>query len=121
MTDPDPDAVALSWWTALPPKDRVRYRQRIHAGNDVLLFPHAHDLAAAGLQPPGWSTAEPGAPAPANDLTHRAELVFGLDRHHRMPDPVRRLIRTDLDRTALTGSDLAPRPRWWHRRPTNSR
>lgn len=99
----------------------MRYRQRIHAGNDVLLFPHAHDLAAAGLQPPGWSTAEPGAPAPANDLTHRAELVFGLDRHHRMPDPVRRLIRTDLDRTALTGSDLAPRPRWWHRRPTNSR
>ena len=111
----DPDAAALAWWTGLSTRNRSRYRRRLYRGNDVLLIPHAHDLAAAGLEPPGWWIVQPGSSAADNDRAHRLELSFGLKRKYVMPDPVRRLILTDLDRTPLTGPGLNAPPRWWRR------
>ena len=111
----DLDAVALAWWTGLSAKDRARYRRRVYRGNDVLLPPHAHDLAAAGLKAPGWWIVPSESTAEDNDRAHRLERIFEVDRDYVMPDPVRQLILTDLDRTPLSDPRLDAAPRWWQR------
>ena len=116
----DPDVVALAWWAGLSQKDRVRYRWRVYRGDDVLRDPHAHDLAAAGLPPPRWWIVGPHASTDDNDRAHRFELFFGTNRTYVMPDPVRRLVLADLDRTPLVDDrlDAPPRTRWWQRSRT---
>lgn len=117
----DPDPVALSWWTALSPKDRARYRRRVYRGDDRLIPPHGQHLATAGLDPPGWWITGPDASTADNDAAHRVESFFEVDHHYLIPDPVRRLLLTDLDRTPLTDPDLDTLPRWWQRRRSRSR
>jgi len=112
----DLDPVALSWWTALTPKDRTHYRCLVARGTTTLLPAHAHDLAAAGLPPLGWWNLGSKSSAADNDVVHRFEVVLGGGRDYGMPDPVRELIRADLDRTPLTDADTSPQP-WWRRLP----
>lgn len=54
-----------------------------------------------------------------NDVAHRFEQTLGGGGNYRMPDPVRQLIFTDLDRTPFTDAGTSPQ-RWW-RRPLRSR
>ncbi len=114
MDDPAPDAVALAWWTGLSPRERGRYRRRISCGRDLLLPRHALELAAAGLAPARWWIVGPEASATDNDVVHRFEVILGGGRDYVMPDPVRRVVLTDLARTSL--DDLSPDdssgPRW---------
>lgn len=111
----DADPVALSWWTGLSRRDRTRYRRRVHSGHDILLPHHALTLAAAGLDPPGWWIVGPESTAADNDRIHRFDVILGGGRKYPMPDPVRRLILTDLDRTPFDEAAGDSPPRWWTR------
>jgi len=112
----DPDAVVLSWWTGLSPKDRTHYRRLVDRGKTTLQPAHAHDRAAAGLPPAGWWIVGPESSAADNDRIHRLEVLLGGGRNYLMPDPVRLLVLTDLNRVPFTDDVAIPsRPRWHQR------
>lgn len=105
--------MALSWWTALSPRERGRYRRQVHGGDDALLPRHALNLAMSGLEPGGWRTV--GSSTADNDRAHRFDVVLGGGRGYPMPNPVRRLVLTDLARSPLTNAGVDAPPRWWQR------
>lgn len=108
----DPDAMALSWWNELSPRDHPRCRRLVHRGHDTLLPRARH----AGLPPPGWCLVRPGHSRAGNDGAHRFEQILGGGGNYRMPDPVRQLIFTDLDHRPSTDDVAPPTQRSWPRR-----
>jgi len=108
----DPDAMALSWWTELSPRDHTRCRRLVQPGHDTLLPRPRH----AGLPPPGWWLVKPGHSGTDTDVAHRFEQVLGGGGNYRMPNPVRQLIFTDLDHRPITDDVARPTQRWWRRR-----